>query len=179
MAFNGKTPIGERVKSIRELKGLSLDAAAEKAGCSVEYLEWVEKGQVEPSVALLLRLAKAMNLGPSSFLGEGEAPEARLEEDAKRTRHYSYTKLSPPEESNHLMAFSIVIPPKTAHEGVGYRHEGEEFVYVLGGALDLTVGDELRQLGQGESTQFDSGQDHHMSNPGDEETTLLVILYIP
>ena len=54
--------IGHRIGTARQEKGLSAEKLAQKAGCSDEYLEWVENGQVEPPVALLLQLAKSYEL---------------------------------------------------------------------------------------------------------------------
>ena len=170
---------GERIKAIRSEKGLSIEELAQIAGCSAEFLEWVEEGQVKPPVALLLNLAKAMKLSSATFFDVYDSQAQRQEEAAKRTEHYSYKTLTPPEEDKHLMAFSITIPPKTAHEGVGYRHEGEEFVYVLSGEVDVTVGKEKTRLGKRESLRFNSSLDHHLSNPGEEESELLVILFVP
>ena len=77
------------------------------------------------------------------------------------------------------MAFSVSIPPKTVHTGVGYRHEGEEFVFVLSGEVEITVDQEKTRLAEKESLRFNSNLDHGLSNPGAVETELLVILYLP
>ena len=77
------------------------------------------------------------------------------------------------------MAFSVTIEPKTAHEGVGYRHEGEEFLYVISGEVEIIVGQDKRRLVEKESLRFNSNIDHHLSNPTDMVTELLVILYVP
>jgi len=77
------------------------------------------------------------------------------------------------------MAFSVTIPPGAGHEGVGYQHEGEEFVYVVSGEVELLVDKEKHLLGEKESHRFNANVDHHLSNPGDETAELLVILYVP
>jgi transcriptional regulator with XRE-family HTH domain len=171
--------IGERIRQAREEKGLSVKDLAHRVGCMDEYLGWVEDDQVTPPVALLLQLAKALKLNTGTFLSDQDSPSQRLDEAAKRTENYSYQTLTPPEADKHLMAFSVVIPPGTAHEGVGYRHEGEEFVYVLSGEVELAVEHEKHRLTEKESFRFNSNQDHHLSNPGQSETELLVILYVP
>ncbi len=172
-------PVGERIREAREKRGLDLEGLSGRVGCSAEYLGWVEDGQVEPPVALLLQVAKTMGLDSGSFLAMDDSPERRLEEAAKRTKAYSYRTLTPPEEDKHLMAFSVTIPPKTGHEGVGYQHEGEEYVYVLSGQVDLLVDKTKHHLGEKESHRFNSNVDHHLSNPGDGAAELLVILYVP
>ncbi|MBW2063888.1 MAG: helix-turn-helix transcriptional regulator [Deltaproteobacteria bacterium] len=171
--------IGDRIRSIRLEKGLSIKELAERAGCSDEYLGWVEDGQIEPPVALLLRLEKAMHLDTGSLLESPRSWEKRMEEAAKRTKHYSYQALTPPEPDKRLMAFSIKIPPGTDHDGVGYRHEGEEFIYVLEGSVDVRLEKEKHRLSKKESLRFNSNLDHFISNPGDVEAQLLVILYVP
>ncbi len=171
--------IGQRIRLAREKKGLSVKELADQAGCLDEYLDWVENGQVEPPVALIIQLAKTMKLDSGTFLKVDDSPDLRLKETAKRTEHYSYKPLTPPEKDSHLMAFSVTIPPKTAHKGVGYRHEGEEFVYVLSGEVEVTVDQKKNRLVEKETLRFNSNLDHHLSNPGDRETELLVILYLP
>ena len=57
----------------------------------------------------------------------------RIKAYTKRTSSYAYTTLTPGAENKHLKAFRVKIDPLTTHEGVGYQHEGEEFVYVLAG----------------------------------------------
>jgi quercetin dioxygenase-like cupin family protein len=118
-------------------------------------------------------------LDTASFLEVDTSSDRRLEEAAKRTEHYSYKTLTPPEADSHLMAFSVTIPPKTAHKGVGYQHEGEEYIYVLSGEVEVTVDEEKTMLAEKESLRFNSNLDHHLSNPGDTEAELLVILYLP
>ncbi|MCP4579883.1 MAG: cupin domain-containing protein [Deltaproteobacteria bacterium] len=173
------TPVGERIKQARRERDLDLEELAGRIGCSGEYLQWVEDGQVEPPVALLLQIGKSMNLDTGAFLSMDDSPERRLDESAKRTKAYSYRTLTPPEADKHLMAFSITIPPQTGHEGVGYQHEGEEFVYVVSGEVELLVDKEKYRLGEKESHRFNANVNHHLSNPGDETAELLVILYVP
>jgi len=171
--------IGQRIRKARQQKKLSLQELALKAGCADEFLEWVEEGHVEPPVALLLQLAKALRLDSNTFLGLEDSKVRRQVEGTKRTQHYSYTTLTPKDGDHHLMAFSITIPPKTAHEGVGYKHEGEEFVYVVSGEVALKVDQDILRLKRKQFHQFNSNLDHHLSNPGSKPAELLVILHVP
>lgn len=171
--------VAKKISQARREKGLSIKELAEQAGCSEEYLEWVEDGQVDPPVALLLRLARTMQLDSVAFLHASDLSSQRLKEASKRTKNYTYKTLTPAEADKHLMAFSVTIPPKTDHKDVGYRHEGEEFIYVLSGEVMLVVDKDRQILKERESFRFNAGLDHHLSNPGDMEAELLVILYVP
>ena len=65
------------------------------------------------------------------------------------------------------------------HKGVGYQHEGEEFVYVLAGSIEIIVGDHVNKLKTGDSLHFNSGIRHQMTNTGNESAELLVVIYGP
>lgn len=179
MDLDESKSVGKRITLSRDERGISVQELAELAGCSEEYLQWVEDSQVEPPVALLIRLAKSMKLEPSTFLTPDDPRNKRLDEEAKRTGTYSYQTLTPSEPDKHLMAFLVKIPPRTEHEGVGYLHEGEEFVYVLSGEVEITVEQEKTVLKEKESLRFNSAFDHHLSNPRNEEAELLITLYVP
>jgi quercetin dioxygenase-like cupin family protein len=120
-----------------------------------------------------------MRLDSGIFLRVDESPNRRLEEGDKRRKQRSYRTLTSPEADKHLMALSITIPPRTAHEGVGYQDEGEEFVYVISGQVELTVDRGKRVLAERESFRLNSNLDHHLPNPGDTDAELLVILHTP
>lgn len=175
-------PIGARISQLRQQQGVSLNELANQTGHSEEYLAKIEANEVFPPVALLIQLARAMEVDSGTFLkDEDEAVSAqrRATEQAKRTAHYSYQTLTPAAAKKHLKAFLISIPPETVHEGVGYSHEGEEFTYVLEGEVEVTVGENVNHLGAGESLHFNSAISHQLTNVGSDEAKALVILYTP
>ena len=65
------------------------------------------------------------------------------------------------------------------HEGVSYNHEGEEFVYVLDGSIEVVVGEHVNALGAGDSLHFNSGIQHRLKNTGDTDAELIVVIYNP
>jgi quercetin dioxygenase-like cupin family protein len=91
--------------------------------------------------------------------------QKRIKAYTKRTDSYAYTTLTPGAENKHLKAFRVKSPstPMKKHEGVGYRHEGEEFVYVLR-QIEVVVGEHVNILGPGDSLHFNSGIQHRMRN---------------
>jgi quercetin dioxygenase-like cupin family protein len=78
-----------------------------------------------------------------------------------------------------LKAFNVSIDAMQDHKGVGYQHDGEEFVYVLAGKVEVTVGDHINILDTGESLHFNSGIRHKLTNIGEEKAEMLVIIYGP
>jgi electron transfer flavoprotein alpha subunit len=174
--------LGEKVRGLREAQGWSREAMAERTGQTPEFIAQVEADEVTPSVAFLLRLSKALGVDPAAFLTDAEQTALRDQRSrafVKRTQNYSYQTLTPGAEHEHLRGFMIVIEPRQAHKPVAYKHEGEEFVYVMEGELELTVGAKVHHLKPGESLHFNSEIPHKLKSLSDEATRCLVMLYTP
>jgi quercetin dioxygenase-like cupin family protein len=173
-------PIGKKIKKARTGKKFSLDRVANETGFSIEYLKEVENGKTIPPVGALLQIARALEIDSGSLLREPESKlETRIKAQTKRTDNYAYTTLTPGAENKHLKAFRVVIEAQQDHKGVGYHHEGEEFVYVLAGKIEISVGEHINNLEQGDSLHFNSGIQHKMKSVSDEKAELIVVLYSP
>ena len=173
-------PIGQRIKSFRTRKKLTLEQLANETGYSIDYLKQVESGDEMPPVGTLLQISRALNIDSGDLLKDQQtARDQRADAYAKRTQNYAYTTLTPGAEHKHLKAFRIQIKALQEHQGVGYQHEGEEFVYVLKGNIEVTVGEHVNRLETGQSLHFNSGVQHHMRNTADEDAELLVVVYNP
>ncbi|MBW2192973.1 MAG: cupin domain-containing protein [Deltaproteobacteria bacterium] len=177
---NTLSPIGKKIKRERTKKKISLDRLANETGFSIDYLKKIEACKEIPPVGTLLQLARALDIDSGFFLREQESSlKDRIKAYTKRTENYAYTTLTPGAENKHLKAFKVVIDAGQDHKGVGYHHEGEEFVYVLAGKIELTVGDHVNALDAGESLHFNSGIRHMIRNVSDEQAELLVVIYGP
>ena len=170
--------VGKKIRKERLKKKMSLDRVANETGFSIDYLKEIEAGKKIPPVGTLLQLAKALEIDSGFFLREQESSlRSRIRAYTKRTENYAYTTLTPGAESKHLKAFKVTIDAMQDHKGVGYQHEGEEFVYVLSGKIELTVGDHVNVLDVGESLHFNSGIRHKLRNVGKEKAELLIVIY--
>lgn len=170
--------VGKKIRKERLKKKMSLDRVANETGFSIDYLKEIEAGRKIPPVGTLLQLAKALEIDSGFFLREQESSlRSRIRAYTKRTENYAYTTLTPGAESKHLKAFKVTIDAMQDHKGVGYQHEGEEFVYVLSGKIELTVGDHVNVLDVGESLHFNSGIRHKLRNIGKEKAEFLVVIY--
>ena len=173
-------PVGKKIKKARTGKKVTFDMLANETGFSVDYLKKIEKGDEIPPVGGLLQIARALEIDSGALLRETTtALKKRISAYTKRTDNYAYTTLTPGAENKHLKAFKVSIEAHTDHKGVGYQHEGEEFVYVLTGELELIVGDHRNHLKAGDTLHFNSGIRHQMRNPCDQVTELIVVIYNP
>lgn len=172
--------VGKKIKQVRTQKKMTLDQVANDTGCSLDTLKGIESGKEMPPVGTLLRIARALQIDSGDLLREQqETLEARAKAYTKRTDDYAYTTLTPGAENKHLKAFRVKIDARSEHKGVGYQHEGEEFVYVLRGQLEIVVGDHVNRLKENDSLHFNSGIQHHIRNIGESEAELVVVIYNP
>ncbi len=155
---------------------MSLKDLAHETGYPADILEKVEKDEVTPPVALVLQLSRSLKVDVEALTKQ---TSSRVKSQKKRAGAYAYTQLTKSGSDKHLGAYRVTINPKTAHEGVEYHHDGEEFIYVLKGRLSITVGKNTSVLERGECIHFNSALHHALSNPSDEKAELLVVLYIP
>jgi quercetin dioxygenase-like cupin family protein len=177
-----KKSFGARMKRLRQGLALSLETLATDTGCSVERLGRIERDEILPTVSEVIRISKALSVDPGSFLSAGDeeaAQKRKIESYRKRTEAYSYTPLTPGAKTKHMKAFLVTIDPYSDHQMVEYQHEGEEFIYVLKGTLEIRVGEHLQSLGEGESIHFNSAIRHQLRNVSELPMELIVVVYTP
>lgn len=177
---NALEPIGKKIKKERLGKKMTLDLVANETGLSIDDLKKIEAGKKIPPVGTLLQIARALEIDSGFFLKEQETSlRSRIKAYTQRTENYAYTTLTPGAENKHLKAFKVIVDGMQDHHGVGYQHDGEEFVYVLSGKLEVIVGDHVNTLKQGDSLHFNSGIRHKLKNIGKEKAELIVVIYGP
>jgi quercetin dioxygenase-like cupin family protein len=174
------TPVGKTIKKVRQEKKMAYDQLANETGFSIDYLKKIESGKVTPPVGTLLQIARALEIDSGFLLKVQETKlKDRVKAYTKRTDNYAYETLTPGAENKHLKAFRVSIDAKKEHEGVGYQHEGEEFVYVLTGKIEIVVGEHVNRLKSGDSLHFNSGIRHQMRNLSNQTAEMIVVVYSP
>ena len=174
-------PLGKRLLKMRRDRKLTLKNLANATGLPTDRISQIEKGEAVPPIAVILQLSKALGIDSSILLRE-EKKKAGKQSDAdyqKRTEDYTYETLTPEARHKHLKAFKITIDPKSYHKGVSYQHSGEEFIYVLKGKVEVTVGENKNTLTPAKSLHFDSSIVHKLRNLSAGTAELLVVLYTP
>lgn len=170
-------PLGPQLRRMRERKGLGLVEAARRAGLSPGFLSSVERSQANASVATLQRLA--MSYGTTVMeLFQSPPHEGRLVGPNDRrvlTVHSGVRMELLSTGAPMLQSMLFRVAPAAGSEGA-YSHQGEEFIYMLTGTLEVWL-DELQcyMLREGDSFWFPSTHAHRWFNPGDTDAVLLWI----
>jgi DNA-binding transcriptional MerR regulator/mannose-6-phosphate isomerase-like protein (cupin superfamily) len=171
---NGSHAIGKQLRQLRLQRGLSLAEVSASAGISVGFLSALERSQMSASVGTLRKLAGFYKTNILDFFEPAAASSRLVSPDKRRTLEagpgvrmellaWGNTVMEP-----HLFR----IAPK-AGSGESYRHEGEEFLYVLRGELQISVEEKEYRLKAGDSFYFESSSPHHWLNPGQSESLIL------
>jgi len=170
--------LGERIRTMRERQNVGIEQLAHKTGYAVEYLKEIEDGKISPPVGVLIQISRGLAVDSASLLAD-EKKKERRKSYIQRTKAYSYKTLTPGAEDKHLWAYLVTLEPKKQHEMVAYKHEGEEFVYVVDGRVEIQVGDETNVVKKGGSLHFNSGISHNLKNLSSKQSVLLVVVYTP
>ncbi|MCB2228270.1 MAG: FAD-binding protein [Desulfarculaceae bacterium] len=171
---------GAIVAQFRAARNWTQSELAGKTGQDPDFIAQVEEERLSPPVAFILSMAKVMEVDPGTFLNSEEQAaitDRRAKAYRQRTQSYHYTTLTPEAENSHLRAFMITIEPHLTHKPVAYKHEGEEFIFVMEGELEFTLGSKVQQLKAGESIHFNSDIPHKLKSQSSEPTRCLVVLY--
>jgi DNA-binding transcriptional MerR regulator/quercetin dioxygenase-like cupin family protein len=171
--------IGKRVRHLRQTLGRTLADVAAQAGVAVSALSTFERTSHGLSVKVLHDLAAALGTTVSALSGTKDGAERKLvragEWAAWPQSIPGVTIQSMAEGRNQMDCHRFVLAPGASSEGA-YEHEGEEFLHVLIGRLDIILGtDEFHQLNTGDSLYFKSSMHHAWKNSFDGETVLLWI----
>jgi DNA-binding transcriptional MerR regulator/quercetin dioxygenase-like cupin family protein len=168
--------IGPRLRQLRTQRGSNLAEVAAAAGISVGFLSALERSQMSASVGTLRKLARFYRTNILDFFDPTESnirlvsPEKRKVLEAGRGVHMELLAWGNTVMEPHLFR----IAPQ-AGSGDSYAHEGEEFLFVLRGELNIALAGEEYHLKRGDSFYFESATPHHWKNPGRSETWVLWI----
>ena len=181
----GAEDIGQRVKTLREEKGLSLDELSKMTGFEVEFLSDIEKNEVQPQLGTVIKLSKALDSAFGrivSGVGDKLFSITRKNEQKvllRSTSHkgkkqvYTYRSLAPEVKGRHMETMIVQLEENPDQEPS--VHEGEEFIYILDGVVALKIGKEMFDLEPGDSVYYLSTTPHLIAAKSGKATILAVI----
>jgi quercetin dioxygenase-like cupin family protein len=168
--------IGAHLRQLRSAKGLSLARVANAVGISVGFLSAMERSQMSGSVGTLRKLARFYKTNILNFFDASESSSRQVRPaDRKVLEAGEGVRMELLAWGNTVMEPHLFRIAPGAGSGDPYTHEGEEFIYVLHGDLEITVEGENYRLQPGDSFYFESATPHRWKNPGRKETLVLWI----
>ncbi|WP_348629341.1 cupin domain-containing protein [Methylobacterium sp. 17Sr1-1] len=174
--------VGQRLRALRQARGLSLKAVAVSTGLSIGYLSQVERGLSSPSLRALTQVADLLGVGIGALFGgpDGAAADGIVTRAGERAAltlwRAGITKQLLTQGDGRLSLFLMQLAPAAGTGDEALVHDGEEAGLVMEGALVLTVEETTAELGPGDSFRFASRRPHRYRNPSPDR--IAVVLWV-
>ena len=174
--------VGEKIKSLRETKEISVAELAVRSGLAEEQIERIENNVDLPSLAPLIKIARALGVRLGTFLDDQEEQGAVIcrKQESEDTisfsnnamdlrTHMRYHSLSKSKADRHMEPFIVDVEPTEETHFSLSSHEGEEFIY----------GKKCHLIKAGDSIYYDSIVPHHVHGYQGQAAKILAVIYTP
>lgn len=173
-------PVGQKVRRLRRAAGKTLEAVAAETGVTTSVLSTFERTSQGLSLTALHAVAHSFDTTVSILCGED--PTGRNESLVRHGEWQTWPATSSgvrvqvlAEGARQMQCHRFQLAPGASSEG-SYRHEGEEFIHVLAGSLEVVLdGDRFFELNAGDSFTFESDRPHSWRNLSKTDTILIWI----
>lgn len=183
-----KAKLGDRIASFRNRLEMSVETLAEKSGVSPSVIRAVEAGEVYPALGILVRLSRALGQRLGTFMDDQYSPDPIVVRADNRTQDvkshqestaagFKYFPLGQGKVDRHIDPFYIEIAGDS--EALVSSHEGEEFIVVITGEIELTYGEEVTILKPGDSAYYNSVVKHRVAAYGGKPATIYAAIFMP
>jgi len=186
-----KDSIGHKIKKIREMEEIGLEELARRSGLDKDFIRSVEEENVYPSLGPLLKIARGLGTRLGTFLDDTISQDPLIVRLEERTEEFTMLKgkekpaalrfysLGKGKSDRSMEPFYIRIMPESARDKKLSSHEGEEFIVVVSGEVELDYGQQTYFLKAGDSVYYNSIVPHHVACRGEVPAEIYAVLYFP
>ncbi|HEU4681224.1 MAG TPA: helix-turn-helix domain-containing protein [Gemmatimonadales bacterium] len=177
-----ETSLGAVLRRLREERGLTLRAIAERSGFSASFLSQVENEQASPSISSMERIAAALGVTLGEFFQTVEqGNQVRVVRANARQNLYSQwskariESLASGEPNRKLQAVLVTLKPDGSSGRQPYPAPSEEFALVLKGSVVLTTDNHEQVLNEGDGVTVHAGTMRRWHNRGTAATQIVIV----
>ena len=178
--------ISDKLRSLRLRKSMGQAQLAAHTGLSAAMLSKLENARLVPTLPTLARIASVFDVGLDYFFTDPRKRHvvaiSRKEERIKLPADpkpgnaaYDFESLNFRASERKLNAFLAYFHRLPAEKNAPHQHAGVEFLYIMDGQLEISIGTETYQLSKGDAIYFDSIQKHAYRGRGPEHCSAIVI----
>lgn len=184
--------VGNKLEKLREERKLSLEDLSERTGLKVDDIRKMEESDLMPSLAPLVKIARVMGVRLGTFMDDCEnigPVVSRSGDNTEATRFGSrdnsdhadlaFHSLAHNKAGRHMEPFMIDVEAASSQDVKLSSHEGEEFIFVMDGSIEVIYGKDTISLDKGDSIYYDSAVPHHVHAGGSEKANILAVVYTP
>jgi transcriptional regulator with XRE-family HTH domain len=174
--------IGANLAEIRRKRGLSLDKVAELSGVSKAMVGQIERGESNPTVATLWKVALGLRISFSELITEKRTQVEVVHcddippvvDDAAGVRIFP---VFPFERDRHFEIFFVILDPSASHASDPHASHSEEYILLIEGAIEVTIGGDAYRLKAGDAIRCRADKPHFYRNLADRPVRFLNIVY--
>lgn len=178
------TPVvSVNLRRLRVKKGLSLERLAKASGVSRAMLGQIELGQSTPTINVLWRISRALEVSFSALISQQEKANTTVVLRRERAKlltsqdgSFSSRALFPFDEPRKVEFYELRLQPGGVEQADPHPPGTTENLLVSVGALALVVDAESFQLSQGDAVHFQADVPHEYRNPGAVETVMYLVM---
>lgn len=187
-----KNKLGRKIKDFRDFKQITRSELALKANLDETQLENIEESGHVPSLGHLIKITRALGVRIGTFLDDQDqigpvivkagASNPALSfstKDNSAREHLNFYSLAQDKAGRHMEPFIIEIEPSAHSDYKLSSHEGEEFIFVLNGQVEINYGKDLYLLNEGDSIYLDSIVAHNVHAANNQKAKILGVVYYP
>lgn len=183
--------VAQRIQFFMEKKGVSIADLAERTGLVPGFIESIRSKNAYPSLGPLLKIARALGVRLGTFLDDQLSQDPLIVRKTDRKEDLGVLRSKEPSVSmkfhslgrgksdRRMEPFYIEMLPESATGHPLSSHEGEEFIVVTSGQVEVFYGQERYVLSEGDSIYYNSIVPHDVCCKGSQKATIYAVLYIP
>lgn len=188
-AGDPEVQVGDHIRKFREARGITLQQLAEKTGFSSALISQIENRMVSPPLGTLVKIANAFDTSVSAFIGGKEERAFSIVRKEDRTTvsrvglkesgkfAYTYEALGAGKAGRKMEPFLVRLQPLLERNVARNSHEGEEFLFVLSGKVEVFLDKYSDVLSEGDCIYYNSSIPHHVHSTDEREALILAVLY--
>ena len=185
--------IGSKIRSIREQRDLDVEKLSRLSGVAAEMITSIEEGLLAPSLAPLLKISRSLGVRLGTFLDDSEKKDPVIVRAGKTDKvlrfsgdtevssesRLDFFSLGAEKRDRHMEPFLVEVKPMEGGDRKLSTHEGEEFIFVIQGEVEVCYGRDCFTLSAGDSIYYDSVVPHYLHALGAGNARILAVLYTP
>ncbi|MBN2797198.1 MAG: helix-turn-helix transcriptional regulator [Clostridia bacterium] len=174
--------IGDNLKQLREERGYSLGTLADMVQVSKSMLFQIEKGETNPSVGTIWKIANGLRVSFTSLLNEDVTPfkvvrKENLSKISQEDEMYTIYPYFPYDRDKRFEMYTFELEPNAKHDSEAHVKGVEEFFIVTHGQMTMIIGSKKIKLSQGDAITFKADKSHAYINDSDVPARGTILLY--
>lgn len=188
--MSDKSSLGHRIRTLRETCRFTIEQLAEKSQVNKKLIEELEADEHVASLSPILKIARGLGVQISALIDDAPAAAPVVVRGGRSETAMEMSGLGPyclstldfhplakNKRGRHMEPFVVEVHPSIPEECTLSFHDGEEFLYVLTGRIEVLHGGQRYELSPGDSIYYDSSTPHQVQALDDTDARILAVIY--